>query len=199
MLINRKAAKKIHQLLDPHFNKLVNNPQLSSIVLEGVTIFRRLSALLSYCSYLTCFVYCTMPIAFIIYQYIVHIHPIKYLLILPGVYPWEIEPNGFVYKIHYICESMAAVMMIVTGCGMDSLFSLYIFQMVGQLRVMGFRIMAIDEKSDYKSVIRENVLQYEILLEAKKILEQIYGPIVGWTMVINAIIICSQMFEFVQV
>lgn len=197
-IINQKEAMKLHEILDSYFNKLLTKQHLSSIVLNEVTTFRRLSSILNFLIYLTCFAYISTPIGFIIYQYLHKIHPIKYPLVLPAVYPWKIKPNGIVYILHYIQESSAVIGIIVTTGGTDSLFTLYIFQLIAQIREMSFRILRSSENNDH-TIVRECMKQYENLLEAKSILQQIYGPIILWTVLVNGISLCSQMFDFVQV
>nr|QNL15064.1 olfactory receptor 120 [Aulacocentrum confusum] len=139
------------------------------------------------------------PIILVFHQRKHDINPVKYLLIIPGAYPWKITPNGFVYKFIYTMEAVSMTLTVFVAVGIDSLFTFYVFQIIGRFREMTYRISNINEKNDFRNAIRECVRQHEILMRCRDILEKIYGPIVLWTIIINAIHLCGQIFEFTQV
>lgn len=199
MIVNHKDLGELHQMLDPYFNDMLSKPKLSRIILNGVDTFRRLSLTLMIVTLFTCFVYVITPLAFIIIQHLRHVHPIKYILVFPGVYPWKISPNGLLYKIHYIFESSANMTLICATAGVDSLFILYVFQMIGQLRELSYRMSYTDWSSDNEDVLRKCMIQYTILMRCRDILQKIYGPIILWMMGTNAIILCAVIFQLAEV
>nr|QNL15038.1 olfactory receptor 94 [Aulacocentrum confusum] len=147
---------------------------------------------------LSCVVFVTTPLILIAYQEFHQVYPIKYILLVPGNYPWTIAPNGFLYRLHYLVESASSIFAIVVSGGIDALFTLYIFQIIGQFRAMSYRITHTRAKHEYFCVLRECIKQHEIIMRCRDILEKIYGPIILWTMLVNALNLCSQMFDFTQ-
>nr|QNL15046.1 olfactory receptor 102 [Aulacocentrum confusum] len=198
MIINRQRVYDLHQMLDIHFDKLLQDLNLSKNLLNGVTIFRRLAWTLTFFICLTCGIYVLTPLIFTMYQHLHHIHPIKYILVYPGIYPWDIQPNGFLYKLHYLCESIPNIALICVTAGVDSLFTLHIFQMIGRLREMSFRIIHTNPEN-YLLTVRECVEEHEILIKCCDLLQKVYGPMILWIMVTNAVILCSITFQFTQV
>lgn len=185
-MIYRQDLKLIHQMLDPHFTKLLNNPDLSSIVLNGLTTVQRLSTILSFLLFLSCVAYVATPLGFIIYQYFHHVDKIKYILPIPAVYPWE-NPSGFLYILQYMADSISLTANILVGSGMDMLLPLYVFQLGGQLREMSYKITHINKTSDYKSVIRDCVLQHESIIICRNKIQRCFGIIILWIILTNAI------------
>nr|QNL15014.1 olfactory receptor 70 [Aulacocentrum confusum] len=199
VMINREDATKLHQMLDTQFFMLLNRPELSKIILNEVTTFRRLSSMMSFLTYLSCTIYVTRPVIIIIYQHLKQRHPIRYGLLFPGIYPWKIAPNSLLYKFHYGLESISTIFAFSVCAGIDLLFTLYIFQMIAQLREMSYCISNIDTAKNGHKAVENCVIKYEQLMKCRDILEKIYGPIMLWTMLINAASLCCQMFEFSKV
>nr|AQN78474.1 olfactory receptor 72 [Meteorus pulchricornis] len=183
--------------LDPYFDKMLSNPNLKDSVLDGVATFRCLSWAVAAFVFISGNVYILAPIIFIIYQYAHHVESIKYLLPYPGVYPWPISPNGFLYKCHYIYEIFATFSLFSLTSSIEPLFSLYSFQMIGQMREMTYRLAQIDNTNERQ--LRKCVLQYTTLMKCRNILQKIYGPIILWMMGTNAIILCALIFQLTQV
>nr|QNL15052.1 olfactory receptor 108 [Aulacocentrum confusum] len=71
--------------------------------------------------------------------------------------------------------------------------------MIGKMREMSHRVMHIDKEKDCRIVIRDCVNQYEILVKCRDLLDQVYGPVILWMMMINGLILCSLMFQISQV
>nr|QNL15017.1 olfactory receptor 73 [Aulacocentrum confusum] len=199
MMIHRRDASTLHQTLDPKFFELMKNPQLPNILLNDVSSFRNLCKILSSFTYLSCAVFIMTPLILMMNQHFHQIHPIKLMFVIPGAYPWNIPPYGLVYKFHFIAESASIIFALIVSGGIDSLFTLYIFQISGQLREMSYRITHTNSKTTgHKKIIRECILQHEVLMQCRDILEKIYGPVILFTMLVNAMNLCSQMFEFTQ-
>nr|QNL15047.1 olfactory receptor 103 [Aulacocentrum confusum] len=198
MFLNRERVARLHQMLDPCFLDFLSGSQEKNI-LDGVTTFRRLSLILTALIGAAASLYIFMPLAFVIYQHLHHVENIKYILVYPAIYPWEISPNGLLYKLHYISEATPNIALMCVTAGVDSLFTLHVFQMIGRLRKMSYCILNAGRNSNYKKAVRQCVSQHETLLECRDILEKVYGPMILWIMVTNAIILCSLMFQLSQV
>lgn len=199
MVINREEANELHQILDLWFSKLLTHSPIPNSILSGLRILRYLAWSFTIFVFIVTFNYMASPIISIICQYFEHVNTIKYSLPYPGVYPWSIDPPGFRYKLQLLIELIATVPLFCVTAGIDSLFTMYGFQMVGQLREMSYRITHIDEMNDDKEIIRECVLQHYAMMRCRDILQKIYGPVILWIMTTNAIILCSLIFQFTQV
>ncbi|KAK0170510.1 hypothetical protein PV328_008348 [Microctonus aethiopoides] len=198
MMINREDANELHEILDLWFSKLLTHSPIPNSILSGLRILRYLAWSFTIFVFIVTFNYMASPIISIIYQYFEHVNTIKYSLPYPGVYPWSIDPPGFRYKLQLLIELIATVPLFCVTAGIDSLFTMYGFQMVGQLREMSHRITHIDEMNNDEEVIRECVLQHYAMMRCRDILQKIYGPVILWIMTTNAIILCSLIFQFSQ-
>nr|AQN78461.1 olfactory receptor 59 [Meteorus pulchricornis] len=197
MIINRNDTKELFITLDVYFNNLINNPRYTKIVTNGMTAFRRLSWTVSILSCLSGIVIIITPVILVIYQHKHHVQPIKFILPNHSIYPWYIEPNGLSYKLHYIFESMATVSLVAVTSSVEPLFTLYVVQMIGRLREMSYCITHFDE-TNADSVIRECIFQHKILLRCRDLVQTIFGPLILWMVVTNAIILCLGIFQLSQ-
>lgn len=201
MLINQKDLVELHNNLDPYFNELLKNSKLSKLILKKVKIFRLLSLALIFCVLFSIIFYVVTPLIFIIKRHYHQMKITKYPLIYPSGYPWKITSSGFIYQIHFAFETLASLALFFVTTSIDSLFTLYIFQMIGQLREISYCITHIDEDENENkdSVVRKCVTQYEKLMRCREILETIYGPVILWIMGTNAIVLCTLLFQISQV
>ncbi|XP_053593398.1 uncharacterized protein LOC128667456 [Microplitis demolitor] len=62
------------------------------------------------------------------------------------------------------------------------------------LREISYHILTLD-KNNSELTIRQCVDKYEILLKCCKKVQKIYGPIILWTMNVNAIVLCAVIFQ----
>nr|QNL14988.1 olfactory receptor 44 [Aulacocentrum confusum] len=198
MIIYREDTRTLHKNLDPHFSELLNKAELKNSILQGVTAFRRLSWAVSLLVLLSGTVYIVAPIIFIVYQRTHQVANIKYLLPYAAKYPWAIAPNGLLYKLHYVFESCATVSLIAITSSVDPLYTLYVFQMIGQLRELTHEMSQLSEKVNSQIVIRKCVNQYAVLMKCRDILQRIYGPLILWMILSNAMILCAGLFQLSQ-
>nr|WGO81754.1 olfactory receptor 76 [Microplitis mediator] len=199
LVINHNDLTKLHKNLDPYFEELLKNPKLLEHILKKVNIFRFLSWALGCCVFAVIAFYIITPLSFIISCYFHHIEIKKYPLIYPGSYPWKIPSSGFVYKAHFIFETLGSFALFFVTTSVDSLFTLYVFQIIGQLREISYCITHINhENDDGDFVIYKCIAQYEQLIKCREILEKIYGPVILWIMGTNAVILCALLFQVSQ-
>ncbi|KAK0077067.1 hypothetical protein PV325_004506 [Microctonus aethiopoides] len=198
IIIHREDLNVLHKFLDPHFNKLLNDPLTSSLVLNGLQIRRNLALTLTLLLLFVSFTYPATCFISIAQQYFHRIHPITFSLPYPTVYPWSINPTKFYIIIQSLIETAATVPLFCVSAGVDSLFSLYGFQMIGQLREMTYRMTHIEKITDDGTLVRECVLQHFTIMKCRDILQKIYGPPILWIMTTNAIVLCNVIFQFSQ-
>ncbi|CAD6214714.1 GSCOCT00004190001.3-RA-CDS, partial [Cotesia congregata] len=199
-LINRKEALELHRILDPYFTKLAQDRQMKKIIFKKFTSLKLITWLFFFCVFITLSAMIVTPLIDIAMQHHKPGKSIKYPLIYPSRYPWQTSSNGWAYKLTYLFESLATTSLFCITSSVDSLFLFYIFQIIGQLREMGYCITHRDgyHEKGKDFVIRRAVYQYQILIRAKQIIEKIYGPIILWIMCTNAVIMCVFIFQFMQ-
>ncbi|KAK0158093.1 hypothetical protein PV327_011127 [Microctonus hyperodae] len=198
IMIHREDMNILHKFLDPHFSKLLNDPLTSSLVLYGLRIRRYLALAFTL---LLLFVCVTYPVTCIIaaaQQYIQRVHPILFSLPYPTVLPWTVDATIVRMTIQFLIETAATVPLFCVSAGVDSLFALYGFQIMGQLREMSYRMTHIEKFMDDRIIVRECVLQHLTIIRCRDILQKIYGLPILWIMTTNAIILCNVIFQFSQ-
>ncbi|XP_014298181.2 odorant receptor 47a-like [Microplitis demolitor] len=202
VVLNRNDVKDLHEILDSRYNKIIRNPKMTNIMLKQITTFRWLSYVAIFFVVVACMSYIIIPIIFIISQLIRGSEHIKYPLPFPSIYNWNIPPNGFRYRLHFLTESMTILSIICITIGVDNLYSLHVFQMIGFLREISYRLTHADDNRDKEDssdlIVRECVYQYETLIKCCRKLQRIYGPIILWTMGTNAVILCAVTFQLSQ-
>ncbi|XP_074102600.1 odorant receptor 13a-like [Cotesia typhae] len=193
-VINRREVDELHTILEPYFNELLKTPVMSSQVLNKISTFRRLPTIIMTIVITGCISYAIVPIISIIHQYRHKIYPINYNLIYLTVYPWEILRNSVIHFIHFIDEYLLTIAIVLITSAVDSSYTYYMFQMIGILREISYRISMFDEKN-CEFEIRECVNKYEILVRCTKKIQKVYGVIILWTMNVNAIVLCTVIYQ----
>ncbi|CAD6214746.1 GSCOCT00004199001.3-RA-CDS [Cotesia congregata] len=193
-IINRKDVDELHTILDPYFYELMKNPEMSKQVLNKISTFRRLPKLITAMLMTGSISYAIGPIVSIIHQIRHKLYPIDFNFIYLTLYPWEIPRNSLIHFLHFINEYLSTSTIVLISPAVDSLYTYYMFQTIGILREMSYRISMFDEKNcDFE--IRECVNKYEILVRCMKKIQKVYGAIILWTMNTNAIVLCIVMYQ----
>nr|WGO81760.1 olfactory receptor 82 [Microplitis mediator] len=200
IILNRQDVNELNVILSSQYHKLISNPKMKAAILKQVTTFRRLSYTMTIFVAISCLSYVVIPLISMINQSINGIKPIKHILPFPAIYSWNIPPDSYRFKLHFLNESLTVLSVICITVGVDNLYTHYVFQMIGFLRVIAYRMINFNEKNKESSeiVVRECMSQYETLINCRNKLQKIYGPIILWTMGTNAIILCAVIFQLSQ-
>ena len=83
--------------------------------------------------------------------------------------------------------------------GVDSAFGYYALHMVGELRLLSSRFENLKTSKNYKKDLRECIERHQQLIEAQRLLEQVFGFLAIWLAVTCAIIICTIIFQISEV
>ncbi|XP_044596744.1 odorant receptor 9a-like [Cotesia glomerata] len=195
-IIKHKDMEELHKNLDPYFEKLLKNEKNLKHILKKVNIFRLLSGVLTLTVFAVIAFQIIAPLIFIINCKVHHVKIKKYPLIYPGNYPWNINASGFLYLAHFTLETCGTFALFFVTTSVDSLFTLYSFQIIGQLREMSYCITHIDSDDDSgKYILHRCIIQYQKLIKCVNLMEAIYGPVVLWIMGTNAIVLCALLFQ----
>ncbi|XP_057327193.1 odorant receptor 4-like [Microplitis mediator] len=195
---NRSDAMELHKNLDPHFTEILQDLKLSKFVLKRFSVVKHLSCTFTIIVTISCALRLIIPISIMIKQIKLNIHPVRYPLLFPSVFPWKVTPESYIYEFEFAIESFAVVTLCFITLSVDCLFTFYVYQMIGQLREISYCFKNLTEKSDSQSILRKCISQYQILLKSRDILQRVYGPIVLWIMVTNAVIMCTIAFQVTQ-
>ncbi|XP_044003982.1 odorant receptor 13a-like [Aphidius gifuensis] len=96
--------------------------------------------------------------------------------------------------INNLLSVPGALTLYTVTCGVDTLFSFYVFQMTSKLRIMSDEMKNLDI-NNYYHTIRDCLINYESLIKCRSIIETIYGPIILWTITTNAVVLCALIFQ----
>ncbi|CAD6214750.1 GSCOCT00013828001.3-RA-CDS, partial [Cotesia congregata] len=188
-IINRKDADDLHSVLDLYFEKLLQSRKMSNMVLGKVRTFRRWPTFITTFVTIVCMSYAIIPIISIVKQ-LRH----RYNLLYLTIYPIKARRSSLLYNFYFFDEYVMTISMIFITSSLDSLFTYYIFQLIGMLREISYHISIIDDKNG-EIIVRQCVDKYQVLLKACNQLRKIYGPIILWTMNVNALILCAAIFQ----
>nr|WHS04425.1 odorant receptor 22 [Psyttalia incisi] len=194
IIINRERGLELHYTLDEYFSAALSDERFAQRVLVGITTVRRLCWVLIPTLLVTVGGYVVRPITSIITQKQHSIDHVEYTLIYPGLYPWPV-PDGFFYQIHFFIELIASITVWCITSGMDALFAYYVFQIIGQLRVMSYRLTHVEDQKDMDNVIKECTQQYVVLMKCRESLQDIFGPVILWMMGTTAIVLCALIYQ----
>ncbi|XP_011307599.1 uncharacterized protein [Fopius arisanus] len=179
-------------------NEFLSDGELKKFVLDDVKIFRsffRVHA--SLCAFSG-----TVPIitslVSVVYQMRHDLHPIKYSLLLPGTYPWNVSVNQLVHGLHFGFEAYSLMWNFYVGALVDVLFSFTILQMTIPLRGMSHALLNLRDDGDYGYVLHKCLIQYRILIKCRCIIQKTYGPIIVFIAVTGPVALCSLAWQVTQ-
>lgn len=200
MAVYRKEIFQLHKTLHEFFTDILNDGILVEYACNKVGLCRRLGQSITGLVYGSFFILLVIfPLINIIIQEIRHFDNIKYALVYPTMYPWNTTSDGLPYRITYGLEALTAFSCCNVTSGVDCLFLFWIFQAVSQLRTMSYRINHIKEKENYEDILRQNIVQYGILIKCRDQLQNIYGAIILYNNGSGAALMCTLMFQLTTV
>lgn len=165
---------------------------------DGVKSFYNLSKILSFCVGASTVLFVIVPILFIALQLIQGKNDIILISAVPSKFPWSSDDNYLLWIFEYLTYVVAGLTLYTVTCGVDALFSFYIFQMTSKLRIMSDEMKNLNT-NNYYHTIRDCSINYENLSKCRNIIENIYGPIILWTITTNAIVLCALIFQLSRV
>ncbi|KAL0110641.1 hypothetical protein PUN28_013907 [Cardiocondyla obscurior] len=109
-------------------------------------------------------------------------------------YFWTI-PKNFSYHFYFIFEMSLAMASSCTTSSVDNAFGFYVYQISSTLRAMTFRITNLLLNEKYTDVLKACVAKHQILQLCRDTLEHIYGPIIFWHVITNALLLCLLIYQ----
>ncbi|XP_024884209.1 uncharacterized protein LOC112462575 [Temnothorax curvispinosus] len=109
-------------------------------------------------------------------------------------YFWTV-PHNYLYHFHLLFETGGASFSAITACCMDSAFGFYVYQFASIMHAMTFKLTNPLPTESFSDVLKSCVAKHQKLLPCRHTLEHIYGPIVFWHIVTNAVLLCALIYE----
>ncbi|KAF7993484.1 hypothetical protein HCN44_010079 [Aphidius gifuensis] len=195
---NRKELKKLYETLVKHYVKLLKDPNFEKKILKGMycnllhvlTILYSIN-LLSY----------SIPVFDIIRQFISGVHPIQYKIYIPIKYPWyPISTHGFAYSIHCLIVSISCLTFPFATSSCDALFFLYMIKIIGHLRQLTYEMKNFNNNNndEYHGFTRKIVIRHINVMHYCHQLEKIFGPLVLWFTISNAVFLVGATYMISQ-
>lgn len=200
-MMNRNSLINYHRMLNDLFEEeLMQNEKISTIIFSSLrTIYT-----LTY-TYFTIMI--VMLLAYFMSSYICMIHNFLHFnssmnctLPISREFGWFwTNPDNFLYYLHMFYETGLMTLGIITTCGIDSAFGFYVYQFSSTLRAMMFTLMNPPSTEKFSDLLKTCAVKHQKLLQCRNTLEHVYGPIVLWHVVTNAVLICVMIYDFTSV
>lgn len=113
-------------------------------------------------------------------------------------YFWTV-PDNFLYHLHLLFETSVVTMSSITASCVDNVFGFYIYQFASTMHAMTFRLTNSLPTEKFSDLLRTSVAKHQTLLRCRDILEHVYRPIILWHIISNAVLLCSLIYDAMQV
>ncbi|KYN07924.1 Putative odorant receptor 49a [Cyphomyrmex costatus] len=195
--INRDSMINFHQTLNDLFEKeLMQNEKVATIIFSSLrTVYT-----LGY----TCF-------AFIIYLTFLT-YKSSYICITHNLFHFQLStnctlpfskgfgwfwtvPDNFLYHLHMFYEIGQVTLNTIMPCGVDSAFGLYIYQFSSIIHAMTFTLTNPLSTEKFSDLLKTCIVKHQKLLQCRNTLEHVYGSIIFWHMISNAMLLCGLIYD----
>ncbi|XP_024867209.1 odorant receptor Or2-like [Temnothorax curvispinosus] len=113
-------------------------------------------------------------------------------------YFWTV-PHNYLYHFHLLFETGNISIIGIVACGLESAFGFYIYQFASIMHAMTFRLTNPLPTENFSDVLKLCVAKHQKLLPCRHTLEHIYGPIVFWHIVTNAVLLCALIYDAMSI
>ncbi|XP_018306799.1 odorant receptor 94a [Mycetomoellerius zeteki] len=103
---------------------------------------------------------------------------------------WTV-PDNFLFHIHMFYETVLMTLSCMMACSVDSTFGFYVYQFSSTIRSMMFALTNPLSTEKFSDLLRTCVVKHQKLLQCRNTLEHVYGPIVFWHIISNAVLLCT--------
>jgi len=109
-------------------------------------------------------------------------------------YFWTV-PENFLYHFHLLYETSMVILSCATATSVDSMFGFYVYQFSSTIRAMTFKLINPPLTEKFSNLLRICVAKHQKLLQCRQTLEYVYGPIIFWHIIINAVHLCALIYD----
>lgn len=111
---------------------------------------------------------------------------------------WTV-PDNFLFHIHMFYETVLMTLSCMMACSVDSTFGFYVYQFSSTIRSMMFALTNPLSTEKFSDLLRTCVVKHQKLLQCRNTLEHVYGPIVFWHIISNAVLLCTIISDMTSV
>ncbi|KAL0103986.1 hypothetical protein PUN28_016974 [Cardiocondyla obscurior] len=195
--VNRKLLINYHRTLNNIFEEeLERNEKIRRMILSSLHKISTVAYMYSLILVLLILGYSTPTFLFIIRGLCSFNLTTNYILPLTKGYGyfWTV-PKNFLYHFYFLFEMSLVISSSCTASSVDNAFGFYVYQISSTLRAMTFRITNLLPNEKYTDVLKACVAKHQILQPCRDTLEHIYGPIIFWHVITNALLLCSLIYQ----
>ncbi|KYM84882.1 Putative odorant receptor 49a, partial [Atta colombica] len=195
--INRGSLINYHRILNDLFEEeLMRNDKIRTIIFSSLhTMYILTYGYFALATTLLLLYFA--PSYLLIIRGLLHFHlSTNYTLPISRGYGhfWTV-PDNFLYHLHLVFETTLTGLSGLMACSVDSFFGFYVYQFTSTMRAMNFRLTNPLPTEKFLDLLRMCVAKHQRLLRCRDTLEHVYGPIVFWHIVTNAILLCGLMYD----
>ncbi|KAG5306915.1 OR94A protein, partial [Acromyrmex insinuator] len=198
--INRDSLINYHRTLNDLFEEeLMQNEKVQTVIFSSLRAISTLAYI--YFVFLIGIIVAYSRSSYIyIIQNLLYFHlPTNYTLPLSRGFGWFwTVPDNFLYHIHMFYETGLITLSCMMACGIDSAFGFYVYQISSTIRAMMFAFTNPLSTEKFSDLLRTCAIKHQKLLQCRNTLEHVYGPIVFWHIVSNAVLLCFLIYDFIS-
>ncbi|XP_018347644.1 PREDICTED: odorant receptor 94a-like [Trachymyrmex septentrionalis] len=196
--MNRNTLINYHRTLNDLFEEeLIQNEKAQTIIFSSLRAISTLAYI--YFVFLTGILVAYSKSSYIyVIQNLLYFHlPTNYTLPLSRGFGWFWTiPDNFLYHIHMLYETGLIALSCMMACGVDSAFGFYVYQISSTIRAMMFALTNPLSTEKFSDLLRTCAVKHQKLLQCRNTLEHLYGPIIFWHIVSNAVLLCFLIYDF---
>ncbi|KYN18608.1 hypothetical protein ALC57_09087 [Trachymyrmex cornetzi] len=197
-MIHRGSLINYHRTLNDLFEKeLMQNEKIRMTIFSPLRTMYTMAY--TYFTVMTALVltYFAPSYIIIIRHFLLHFHlTTNYTLPLTKGfgYFWTV-PDNFLYHFHLLYETSMVILSCTTATSVDSMFGFYVYQFTSTIRAMTFKLTNPSLTEKFSNLLRICVAKHQRLLQCRQTLEHVYGPIIFWHIIINAVHLCALIYD----
>ncbi|XP_043266846.1 odorant receptor 49b-like [Venturia canescens] len=195
LTLYRTRLEDLHHNLAKTVQSDLRNEELKPIFLSSFLWFYRPTMILASSTWTAIGLSWFKPLIVVAIQLSKGATKLIWILPLSTVYPYKIDSHTWRYPVHYLFEIYSGVTLAIFSSSSDALFGYYMFQLTGQLRTLSHRIKNLASSKNYQEELRDCVDRHQVLARCQDHVNRIYGPIILWLLVTNALIMCALVYE----
>ncbi|KYM92204.1 Putative odorant receptor 49a [Atta colombica] len=197
-IINRESLINYHRTLNDLFEEeLMQNEKISTIIFSSLRTIYTMAYTYFAILVIMMFAYYKSSCICVIHNFL-HFHSSTNCTppISGGFGLFSIDSDNFLYYLRLFYEPGLMTLSSIITCAVDSTFGFYVYQFSSTLRAIISTLMNPLSTEKFSDLLKMCAVKHQKLLQCRNSLEHVYGPIVFWHVVTNAMLICVSIYDF---
>ncbi|KYN28229.1 hypothetical protein ALC57_02289 [Trachymyrmex cornetzi] len=197
-IINRESLINYHRTLNDLFEEeLMQNEKISTIIFSSLRTIYTMAYTYFAILLLMMFAYYKSSYICTIHNFL-RFHPSTNctLPISGGFGLFSTNSDNFLYYLRMFYEPGLMTLTSMITCAVDTTFGFYVYQFSSTLRAIISTLMNPLSTEKFSDLLKTCAVKHQKLLQCRNSLEHIYGPIVFWHVVTNAMLVCLSIYDF---